>query len=150
MSPADENELWSDDWEGGEDEGTWASNLPAAYRDDLTSDSNPLPFAIGSARGSDLQVGEYWVNFDTNEGRTDSGAVEIRGQATTRATDPAEEAYCLSHFNEDAACMFAADTTPVPPNYYLGTASPGTRALWGTCPPPYEPYPANGVGGLAY
>lgn len=150
VTPADETQLWSDDWRGDHDDGSWASNLPSAYRDDLTSDPQPLPFAIGTAAGTDLDENhQYWVNFDTNEGRLDTGPVRVRGQATTRAADAFEEAYCLSHFNEDSACYFAASTEDVTPDYSLGD-DPNTRAIWGACPPPYDARLESGECGYTY
>lgn len=149
--PADETQLWSDDWEQGSDEGgTWASNLPDAYRDDLTSDGQPRNFAVGTPAGADIQENiQYWVNFDTNEGRQDTGPVRVRGQATTRAADVLEEGYCLTHFNADASCYFAADTKDVSPDYSLGE-TPNTRAIWGVCPPPYDSRLQSGECGYAH
>lgn len=134
--PQSESSLWSYWWDD-EDEGDgWASDLPNAYLDDLSSDDVPI-FAVGTADPTAIEVGEqYFVSFDTDEGTTDSGTVVLDGQATEREdTNP----YCFTHFGSDRACYFARDTTPV------GTYSVGgwgdQRIVWGRCPWPYDPDP---------
>jgi hypothetical protein len=155
--PASADAIWSDGWSGDEDAGSWASNLPSAYRDDLTSDGDIKHFAIGTGDAKSLVAGDdYWVNYDTNDGHTDEGMAHVDGQATARASwddnvgwipppfgGAGEGAYCAAHLDSDAACFFAVDTTPVPPDYPIGSGWNSARVLWGTCPkPPYDLWPS--------
>lgn len=105
------DEIWSDGWSGG-----WKSNLPDAYRDDLTADDKYKAFAIGSANGRALKYQKkYFGWFNTNDGRSNSGTVVQNGQRTARPRHDDEEQwrYCDAHGNSDKACFFADHTTEV-------------------------------------
>lgn len=90
--------------------------MPSAYRDDLFLDPPARNFAVGTPRARALNPGQlYWADWDTNNGRTDTGTVIVQGQATSRAagTELANEAYCNLRIQADSACYFARDTTNV-------------------------------------
>ncbi|HEX8645919.1 MAG TPA: hypothetical protein VF715_03395, partial [Thermoleophilaceae bacterium] len=109
--PHPDDELWSDDWSGG-----WWSNLPDAYRDDLTGGDKLRAFAIGSANGRALEFRKkYFGSFTTNAGRGDSGTVVQDGQRTLRPSHADEERWrlCQARDHSDRACLFADHTTEV-------------------------------------
>jgi hypothetical protein len=100
---------WSDDWADG-----WKSNLPDAYRDDLTSDPEYKNFAIGSANGRALKFRKkYFAWYNTDDGGPDTGTVIEEGQRTIRANNVRNRFYCTSHGGSDKACFFADHTEPV-------------------------------------
>ncbi len=107
--------IWSEDWQGqdkGNGRGTWESNLPDAYRDDLAFDGDYKQFAIGSANAKKLRYhAGYQSTYVTDRGYSERGEVVFRAQATRRATDGDEHGYCNGHGRRDSACFFANDTT---------------------------------------
>jgi hypothetical protein len=86
---------------------------------------------------------EYFVNYDTNEGRTDSGQAVIRGQAVEREDDglSVNALYCQLHFGEDRFCYFHRAVTTVG-RYEIGTPTE-LRVVWDMCPSwlGYNPLP---------
>jgi len=115
---------WSTDWQGddrqgclyAEDDrcsGTWTSNLPDPYRDDLFQDGDYKQFAIGSANGKGLKRwAGYWSQYLTNPNDS-RGEVAYSAQATRRASSADEHGYCNGNGRQDSACFFANDTTSV-------------------------------------
>jgi hypothetical protein len=100
--------------------GTWNSNMPEAYRDDLTSDSWEV-FSVGTANGSKLQKGAgYWSYFLTDHGETNDGRAHESGQATHRPSSFKEWGYCRYRGGRTNSCLFAEDTTNVQ-NFQLGS-----------------------------
>jgi hypothetical protein len=93
--------------------GMWNSNMPDAYRDDLSSDGKYKSFAIGSADAKSLDYNTpYFAWYLTNEGESAGGKVSTEAQATRRPkwNHPEERGYCLSHGDTDSACFFAEAT----------------------------------------
>jgi hypothetical protein len=92
----------------------WNSNMPDAYRDDLSSDSDYKSFAVGSADAKSLHYGSaYFAWYLTNKGETSGGRAVAEGQATRRPSSLSEWGYCKSHHNTDSACFFAEATKQI-------------------------------------
>jgi hypothetical protein len=158
--PSESSPIWSTDWSiglGGV--GTsWASNLPNAYRDDLSSDGARKNFAIGSGDGKSLEYNVYyWAQYQTNAGESDTGTVHLNGQAVRRATtaEYPNWGYCLVHGgNDDPACFFGETGTAVsdyssntPGEYAIGGGGYWEQYPYAEIPPPYELF-YNACGGL--
>lgn len=124
--------IWSSDWEGDDVrgclvtssdpscKGTWNSNMPDAYRDDLFEDGDYKSFAIGSGNGRALRYKRgYWAYYLTNKGNSSTGSAVYEAQATRRSkrSRPQEWAYCRGRIitdrsaDRDARCFFAEATT---------------------------------------
>jgi hypothetical protein len=100
---------WSDDWADG-----WKSNLPDAYRDDLTSDDEYKKFAVGSANGKALKYRKkYFAWYNTDDGGSDSGTVLEEGQRTTRPRNFKQRSYCTGRAGGDKYCFFENGTNVI-------------------------------------
>ena len=133
--PDSSGPLWSTNWEGESDQrgclvttqrsecrGVWNSNMPDAYRDDLTLDGDYKSFAIGSGNGRALRYGKGYASYYlTNKGKSATGKAVYEAQATRRARyqNPDEYVYCRGRVvtdgdaDNDARCFFAEATTPI-------------------------------------
>lgn len=130
IEPMTEDEIWSDGW-ADPIVVNWSSDMPSPYLDDLAFDGPIKGFAVGSGDGAALEPGwEYFAEWETNEGKTDTGRARALGQATVGPAETttfntpsggpvtrgpgsdgglAESAYCATH-PQDSGCFFARDS----------------------------------------